>query len=98
MNINKLPNTQGYDKFWGHSEGTNASSYTSTAQFDPSAATVPYIWEWFKGKKASKVKPFDLKARAALSRHLRFHRCMTLKAIPQKIMNCGEMRAMRMHG
>jgi arylsulfatase A-like enzyme len=66
MNTNKLPNTQGYDEFWGHSEGTNASSYTSTAQFDSSVATVPYIWEGVKGKEAIKVRPFDLKARAVM--------------------------------
>ena len=70
MNINKLPNTQGYDQFWGHSEGTNAASYTSTPQFDPAVATVPYIWEGVKGKKATKVKPFDLKARAIMDREI----------------------------
>jgi arylsulfatase len=70
MNINKLPNTQGYDQFWGHSEGTNAASYTSTPQFDPSVATVPYIWKGVKGKKATKVKPFDLKARAMMDREI----------------------------
>ncbi len=70
MSINKLPNTQGYDQFWGHSEGTNAASYTSTAQFDPTVATVPYIWEGVKGEKATKVKPFDLKARAVMDREI----------------------------
>jgi len=70
MNINKLPNTQGYDQFWGHSEGTNAASYTSTPQFDPAVATVPYIWEGIKGEKATKVKPFDLKARATMDREI----------------------------
>ena len=70
MNINKLPNTQGYDQFWGHSEGTNAASYTSTPQFDPTVATVPYIWEGIKGEKATKVKPFDLKARAIIDREI----------------------------
>ncbi len=66
MNINKLPNMQGYDEFWGHSEGTNAASYTTTPQFDPKVATTPYIWQGIKGKKAKKVKPFDLKARAMM--------------------------------
>jgi arylsulfatase len=66
MNINKLPNMQGYDEFWGHSEGTNAASYTSTPQFDPNVATTPYIWQGVKGKNAKKVKPFDLKARAMM--------------------------------
>jgi arylsulfatase A-like enzyme len=70
MNINKLPNTQGYDQFWGHSEGTNAASYTSTPQFDPEVATVPYIWEGVKGKKAKKVKLFDLEARAIMDREI----------------------------
>jgi arylsulfatase A-like enzyme len=70
MNIDKLPNTQGYDQFWGHSEGTNAASYTSTPQFDPEVATVPYIWEGVKGKKATKVKAFDLKARAVMDREI----------------------------
>jgi len=70
MSINKLPNMQGYDEFWGHSEGTNAASYTSTPQFDPSVATVPYIWEGVKGKKAKKVKLFDLDARAVMDREI----------------------------
>ena len=66
MQMNKLPNMQGYDEFWGHSEGTNAASYTSTPQFDPKVATTPYIWEGVKGKKATKVKPFDLEARGMM--------------------------------
>lgn len=70
MNINKLPNTQGYDEFWGHSEGTNAAAYTSTPQFDPEVATIPYIWEGIKGKKATKVKPFDLEARAVMDHEI----------------------------
>ena len=41
--IGKLPNDQGYDEWWGINEGTNAASYTSTPQFDPAVATVPYI-------------------------------------------------------
>ncbi|MEH6550543.1 MAG: arylsulfatase [Pseudomonadales bacterium] len=64
--VGKLPNDQGYDEFWGHAEGTNAASYTSTPQFDPTVATVPYIWEGTKGKKATKVKKFDLQARAMM--------------------------------
>ncbi len=70
MNINKLPNKQGYDEFWGHSEGTNVASYTSTPQFDPEVATVPYIWEGVRGKDANKVKLFDLKARAVMDREI----------------------------
>lgn len=70
MSINKLPNTQGYDQFWGHREGTNAASYTSTAQFDPLVATIPHIWEGVKGKDATKVKPFDLQARATMDREI----------------------------
>ncbi|MBL4798345.1 MAG: arylsulfatase [Oleispira sp.] len=70
MSINKLPNTQGYDQFWGHREGTNAASYTSTAQFDPLVATTPHIWEGVKGKDATKVKPFDLQARATMDREI----------------------------
>jgi len=68
MNLDKLPNTQGYDEFWGHSEGTNAASYTSTPQWDPAVATTPYIWEGKKGKTATKVKAFDLQARAVMDR------------------------------
>lgn len=70
MNIDKLPNTQGYDEFWGHSEGTNASAYTSTPQFDSEVATVPYIWEGVKGKPARMVKLFDLEARAVMDREI----------------------------
>ncbi len=48
--IGKLPNDQGYDEWWGTNEGTNAASYTSTPQFDPAVATVPYIWQRHGGR------------------------------------------------
>jgi arylsulfatase A-like enzyme len=66
----KLPNDQGYDEWWGTNEGTNAASYTSTPQFDPSVASVPYIWQGKKGEKSTKVKKFDLEVRATLDREI----------------------------
>ncbi len=84
MNINKLPNMQGYDQFWGHSEGTNAASYTSTPQFDPEVATVPYIWKGVKGKKATKVRPFDLEARALMDREITEKSIAYIKAMAKE--------------
>jgi arylsulfatase A-like enzyme len=66
----KLPNDQGYDEWWGTNEGTNAASYTSTPQFDPTVATVPHLWQGKKGEKSTKVKKFDLDARAMLDREI----------------------------
>jgi arylsulfatase len=68
--IGKLPNDQGYDEWWGTNEGTNAASYTTTPQFDPSVATVPYIWEGKKGEKSTKVKKFDIPAKVTLDREI----------------------------
>ncbi|MFT5707408.1 MAG: arylsulfatase A-like enzyme [Oceanospirillaceae bacterium] len=68
--IKKLPNYQGYDYFWGTNEGTNAASYTSTPQWDPSVAETPYIWEGVKNKPAKKVKEFDIPAKVTLDREI----------------------------
>ncbi|MCK6261764.1 sulfatase-like hydrolase/transferase [Vibrio sp. ZSDE26] len=68
--IEKLPNYQGYDYFWGTNEGTNAASYTSTPQWDPEVAETPYIWEGVKGKPAEKVKLFDIPAKVTLDREI----------------------------
>ena len=64
--VDKLPNTQGYDEFWGHNEGTNAASYTSTPQWDPTVAQTPHIWAGLKGQPAEMVKKFDLESRATI--------------------------------
>lgn len=64
--VDKLPNTQGYDEFWGHNEGTNAASYTSTPQWDPTVAQTPHIWAGLKGQPAEMVKKFDLESRATM--------------------------------
>lgn len=42
------------------------ASYTSTPQFDPEVFDVPYIWAGKKGRSSTKVKEFDLEARALL--------------------------------
>ena len=68
--IGKLPNDQGYDEWWGTNEGTNASAYTATPQFDPTVASVPYIWEGKKGEKSTKVKIFDIPAKETLDREI----------------------------
>jgi arylsulfatase A-like enzyme len=68
--IGKLPNDQGYDEWWGTNEGTNAAAYTATPQFDPTVATVPYLWQGKKGEKSTKVKIFDIPAKETLDREI----------------------------
>jgi len=63
-----LPNDQGYDEWWGINEGSQAAGYTSTPQFDPEVAEIPYIWQGVKGKKSTKVRVFDKKAKNSLDR------------------------------
>ena len=46
-------------------------------------ATVPYIWEGVKGKKATKVKLFDLKARAIMDREIT-EKSIAYIELPQK--------------
>jgi arylsulfatase len=62
----RLPNDQGYDDWYGTKESAMEASYTSTPQFDPEVFDVPYIWTGKRGEKSTKVKEFDLKARAEL--------------------------------
>lgn len=62
----RLPNDQGYDEWYGTKESAMEASYTSTPQFDPEVFDVPYIWAGKKGRSSTKVKEFDLEARALL--------------------------------
>jgi arylsulfatase A-like enzyme len=62
----RLPNDQGYDEWYGTKESAMEASYTSTPQFDPDVFDVPHIWQGKKGNKSTKVKEFDLQARALL--------------------------------
>ncbi len=64
----RMPNDQGYDEWWGINEGSNAAAYTSTAQFDPEVAEIPHIWEGVKGEASTRVRPFDMEAKASLDR------------------------------
>jgi arylsulfatase A-like enzyme len=66
--IGRLPNDQGYDEWYGINEGSNAAAYTSTPQFDPTVATVPYMWEGKKGEASKKVKLYDKEAKRNLDR------------------------------
>jgi arylsulfatase len=66
--VGRLPNDQGYDEWWGINEGSNAAAYTSTPQFDPKIAEVPHIWKGVKGQKSTKVRLYDIKAKATLDR------------------------------
>jgi arylsulfatase A-like enzyme len=62
-----LPNDQGYDLFWGINEGSQAAAYTSTPQFDPAVADVPYFWEGVKGKPAAPTDElYDIPAKASM--------------------------------
>lgn len=61
----RLPNDQGYDVFWGINEGSNAASYTSTAQFDPAVAEVPHFWQGVKGQPAVPTELYDIPAKAS---------------------------------
>lgn len=64
--IGRLPNDQGYDEWWGINEGSNAAAYTSTPEFDPDVVEIPHIWEGVKGKKSTRVRPFDKAAKNSL--------------------------------
>jgi arylsulfatase len=68
--IKKLPNYQGFDYFWGQQEGTQAASYTTTNQWDPSVATTPYIYEGYKGEDAKKVKVYDVPVKVTMDREI----------------------------
>jgi len=62
----RLPNDQGYDEWYGTKESSMEASYTSTPQFDSEVFDIPQIWQGRKGEKSTKVKEFDLEARALL--------------------------------
>ncbi len=66
--IGRMPNDQGYDEWYGINEGSNAAAYTSTPQFDPKVATIPYLWEGKKGEESKKVKLYDKEAKRNLDR------------------------------
>jgi arylsulfatase len=66
--VGYLPNNHGYDEWWGINEGSNAAGYTKTPQFDPSVAEIPHIWQGVKGKKSTKVRLYDQKAKNSLDR------------------------------
>jgi arylsulfatase A-like enzyme len=62
----RMPNDQGYDKWWGINEGSNAAAYTSTPQFDPTVADVPHFWTGVKGKPSTKAEIYDIPAKASM--------------------------------
>jgi arylsulfatase A-like enzyme len=64
----RLPNDQGFDEWYGINEGSNAAAYTSTPQFDPAVATVPYLWEGKKGEASKEAKLYDKEAKRNLDR------------------------------
>lgn len=66
--VGRLPNNHGYDEWWGINEGSNAAGYTDTLQFDPGVAEIPHIWQGVKGKKSTKVRIYDKKAKSSLDR------------------------------
>ena len=66
--VGRLPSDQGYDEWWGINEGSNAAAYTSTPQFDPSVAEVPYLWEGKKGTPSVKTELYDVAAKRNMDR------------------------------
>jgi arylsulfatase A-like enzyme len=64
--IGRLPNDQGYDEWWGINEGSNAAAYTSTAQFDPKVAEIPYLWKGKKGSPSVKTELYDIEVKRNL--------------------------------
>jgi len=66
--VGRLPNNHGYDEWWGINEGSQAAGYTSTPQFDPEVAEIPYIWQGVKGGESTKVRVFDRVAKNSLDR------------------------------
>jgi arylsulfatase len=61
-----MPNDQGYDKWWGINEGSNAAAYRSTPQFDPTVAEVPHFWAGVKGQASAKTEIYDTPAKASM--------------------------------
>jgi arylsulfatase A-like enzyme len=66
----RLPNDQGYDKWWGIKESAFAASFTSTPQFDPKVSPVPHIWSGRKGEKSKPQEEFNLTNRAVFDRQV----------------------------
>jgi len=66
--VGRLPNNHGYDEWWGINEGSNAAGYTSTPQFDPEVAQIPYIWQGKKGEESTKIRKYDVDAKSKLDR------------------------------
>ncbi|AQM69895.1 arylsulfatase [Vibrio campbellii] len=66
----RLPIDQGYDDWYGYRGGSDEAGYTSSKDFDPSVAEVPYIWQGTKGGKPEKVKEFNLDTKKGMDAEL----------------------------
>jgi arylsulfatase A-like enzyme len=64
--VGRLPSDQGYDEWWGINEGSQAASYTSTPQFDPTVAEVPHLWQGKKGQPSTTTELYDKEAKRYL--------------------------------
>lgn len=66
----RLPIDQGYDDWYGYRGGSNDAGFTESKDFDPSVASIPYVWKGVKGSKPEKVKVFDKASKRAMDGEL----------------------------
>jgi arylsulfatase len=59
----RFPTHQGFDEWYGISNTSNLSMYTSQPGFDPDVAPTPSIMEGRRGEPSRKVATFDLETR-----------------------------------
>ncbi len=69
----RWPTDQGFDEWYGISNTTDESMYSSQMYYDPKVVLPPKIVEAKRGETPKKVKNYDLEARATIDRELNEH-------------------------
>ena len=59
----RLPNDQGFDKWWGVKDSWDEAGYTQWPLFKESGLPTPMLWEGRKGEQSKPVMPLDLNVR-----------------------------------
>lgn len=57
--LDRLPNAQGFDDWWGFPFSTDVAWHASSIGFDPEYATIPRLWAGKKGEEARPLEPYD---------------------------------------
>ena len=66
----RFPTDQGFDEWYGIPNSTDESAYSSLVGFEDSGVSQTYVMSALKGKKAKKVKPYNLDYRPLIDRDL----------------------------